>query len=106
MRRVICCLVLFLLAGCGSSEFVPADLEIPAGLEAAGFRLRPITVADAEKDYEALMESIGLSRAALLNHGWPMGSFTLEQNRHDLAKKERRFERRPSSGWSCRIHYW
>ena len=96
MRGVAYCLLLLIVAGCGSSEFVPGDIEIPTGFETANFRLRPITVADAEKDYAAVMESIGLIHTALLGDRWPTDSFTLEQNRKDLAKKERRFEQRKS----------
>lgn len=96
MRSVSCCLLLFLLAGCGSSGFVPDDFEIPTGFETAEFRVRPIAVADAEMDYEAVMESISIIHAALMNDGWPTESFTLEQNRQDLAKKERSLERRRS----------
>jgi hypothetical protein len=95
MRRAAYCLLL-VLAGCGSSEFVPGDFEIPNGFETVDFRVRPIAVADAEKDYAAVMESIGLIHAALLNDRWPTDSFTLEQNRNDLAKKERCFEQRKS----------
>ena len=96
MRRVAYCLLLLIVAGCGSSEFVPRDVEIPSGFETADFRVRPITVADAEKDYAAVMESIGLIHAALLDDRWPTDSFTLEQNRKDLAKHERHFEQRKS----------
>ncbi len=96
MRRVAYCLLLLVVAGCGSSEFVPRDIEIPTGFETADFRVRPITVADAEKDYAAVVESVDLIHAALLGDRWPTASFTLEQNRSDLAKKERRFEQRKS----------
>ena len=96
MRKVAYCLLLLIVAGCGSSEFVPGDIEIPTGFETANFRLRPITVADAEKDYAAVMESIGLIHAALLDDRWPTDSFTLEQNRNDLANHERLFEQRKS----------
>jgi hypothetical protein len=80
--------------GCGSSELVPADFSVPLGFRASDFHVRPISVADAEKDYEAVMESIELIHAALLDDRWPTESFTLEQNRRDLAEKEGRFERR------------
>ena len=96
MRNVVCCLLLFILAGCGSSGFVPEDVEIPAGFETPEFRVRPITVADAEKDYEAVMESMEIIHASLFSDSWPTESFTLEENRRDLANKELRFERRTS----------
>jgi len=96
MTRTICCLLLLTLAGCGSSGFVPADFELPRGFETLEFRVRPITIADAEKDYEAVMESIDIIHTALLGNKWPTSSFTLEDNRRDLAEKERRFEQRTS----------
>jgi hypothetical protein len=96
MRKVAYCLALLIVAGCDSSEFVPDDIAIPTGFETERFRLRPITVADAEKDYAAVMESIDLIHAALLDDHWPTASLTLEQNRRDLAKHERQFEQRES----------
>jgi hypothetical protein len=96
MRRVVCWLLLLIVAACNSSEIVPGDIEIPTGFETPSFRLRPITVADAEKDYAAVMESIDLIHAALLSDHWPTESLTLEQNRNDLAKHERLFEQRKS----------
>lgn len=96
MKRRVCCLLLIALAGCGASDFVPAGFKVPVGFETSEFRVRPIMVADAEKDYEAVMESIDIIHASLLSDVWPTASFTLEDNRRDLAEKERRFERRTS----------
>ena len=96
MKWAIFSLALCLLAGCGSSRFVPDDFELPSGFETPEFRVRPITIADAEKDYEAVMESIEIIHASLLNDRWPTESFTLDENRRDLAAKERKFERRQS----------
>jgi hypothetical protein len=93
MRKVVCCLLLVALAGCGSSRFVPDEFDPPKGFETSEFRVRPITAADAEKDYEAVMESIDIIHESLLGDSWPTESFTLEENRRDLAEKERRFER-------------
>lgn len=94
MRRVTGLLLVLLMAGCSTPELVPADFEVPVGFRTGDFHVRPIAVADAEKDYDAVMESIELIHAALLDDRWPTESFTLEQNRRDLAEKERRFERR------------
>jgi hypothetical protein len=96
MRKGFCCLLVVIFAGCGSSVFVPDDFEPPTGFETAEFRVRPITAADADKDYEAVMESIGIIHESLLSDSWPTASFTLEENRRDLAEKERRFERKTS----------
>jgi len=96
MKGAICCLAMCVLAGCGSPGFVPDDFELSSGFETAEFRVRPITVADAEKDYEAVMESIEIIHSSFLDDSWPIESFTLEENRRDLAAKERKFERRHS----------
>lgn len=96
MKRGGCLLLMLVLAGCGPSGFVPADFEISGGFETEQFRVRPITAADAEKDYEAVMESVDLIHSALLTDGWPGDGFTLEENRRQLAQKERRFARRGS----------
>ena len=97
MKILICTLLLLLISGCGSSSysgFVPEDFEVPLGFETPEFRVRPITEADAEKDYEAVMESREIIHSALLSDSWPTESFTLEENRRDLAMKEVRFDLR------------
>ena len=96
MAKRVCCLLLLILLGCGSSGFVPSDFVVPTGFETPEFRVRPITAADAEKDYEAVMESIDIIHEALLSDKWPTASFTLQDNRRDLVEKERRFQRRTS----------
>jgi len=85
-------LLVLSVTGCGSAELVPADFTVPVGFETDRFRVRPITVADAEMDYEAVMEGIELIHSALLDDRWPSEEFTLEQNKRDLAEKERRFQ--------------
>ncbi len=63
--------------------------EIPAELMASRFILRPITVADVELDYDALMESRDYLRL-WEQTGWPEDDFTVEANREDLELLERR----------------
>jgi len=68
--------------------------DVPARLRADEFLLRPITVADAPRDHEAVMES---RRELRLweQSSWPEETFTVEQNAEDLADLERRhLERR------------
>ena len=96
MRRSICCLVLLLAAGCSSPGFLPEEAPIPEGLETDSFRVRPITVVDAEKDYEAVMESIDIIHRRFMDDSWPTKEFTLEENRRDMGRKERRRARRQS----------
>ena len=37
--------------------FVPADFDVPAGLETPDFRIRPLLISDVVKDYDAVMTS-------------------------------------------------
>jgi hypothetical protein len=58
------------------------------------FFLRPITVADAARDYEAVMETREDLRV-WEQSSWPEDAFTVEANAEDLADLERRhLERR------------
>ncbi len=70
--------------------FVPASFVVPDELETDQFRLRPLTVADVEKDYEAVVESRELLQA-LFRGSWPREGFTLEENLRDLEGHERDF---------------
>ena len=70
--------------------FVPASFVVPDELETDQFRLRPLTVADVEKDYEAVVESRELLQA-LFRGPWPREGFTLEENLRDLEGHERDF---------------
>ena len=92
---VMCAATLLALSACGS-DFIPSDFEVPTLFETEHFRIRPIRAADAANDYEAVMESIDIIHAALLSDTWPTQEFSLEENREDLARKERRFDRRRS----------
>ncbi len=96
MKRSICCLVLLLAVGCGSSGIVPEDFQLPEGFETESFRVRPITVADAEQDYEAVMESKDIIHRRFMDDSWPTEDFTLDDNRRDMLRKERRRAKRSS----------
>jgi len=96
MKSVPLFFLVLVSAGCGPSGFVSDDFDLSDGFETSEFRVRPITVADAEKDYEAVMESIEVIHSSLLDDHWPTDSFTLDQNRRDLGAKERKRQRRQS----------
>jgi hypothetical protein len=66
-----------------------SDFQPPAELRTAEFLLRPIRASDAERDYAAVMESREFLRP-WEQSGWPADDFTVEANRQDLAKLERR----------------
>jgi len=75
------------------------DLHAPEGLRTGEFLLRPITAADAEFDYEAVMESKDFLRK-WEQSSWPEDDFTVESNREDMAKMEQRHNEGYSFGYT------
>ena len=69
--------------------FVHDAIHISNGMRTDAFVLRPIREADAELDYEAVMESREFLRS-WEQSSWPEDDFTVEANREDLRKLERR----------------
>ncbi len=69
--------------------FVPATFTVPPFLETGRFRLRMLSVEDAEKDYEAVMESRELLHA--MGSRWPREGFTIEENLADLERHQQEF---------------
>lgn len=65
------------------------DFHVPAELRTDEFLLRPILASDAKRDYEAVMESREFLRQ-WEQSSWPEDDFTVDANREDLAKLERR----------------
>ncbi len=79
------------------SPFLPEDFVPPSGFERARFRVRPITVHDVVKDYDAVMSS----RDHLWSlfgevWGWPPAGLTLEQDLIDLAWHQKEADLRRS----------
>ena len=67
-------------------RLVPLDMEVPGGFETEGFRVRPITIHDTVKDYDAVMTSVDYLKGCLLTSpGWPSHGLTLTQDMIDLA---------------------
>jgi hypothetical protein len=70
--------------------WLPADFSYPALVPVCdGYHLRPITAADADLDYPAVMGS----QPRLWSifgpaWGWPPASMTYQQDREDLARHE------------------
>jgi len=72
--------------------FVPFDKStrpVPSTLATGEFVLRPITAADADRDYAAVMETREYLRL-WEQTGWPEEGFTVEENRDDLVDLEQR----------------
>ena len=76
-------------------ELVPADFAVPAGLEHETFRLRMLSVADAEKDFEALNERVDYE-----GRRQPPFVPTLDRNVVDLGWHEKEFEVRRSFAYT------
>src|SRR3954469_1414754 len=65
------------------------DFQAPEGLRTDEFLLRPIRASDAELDHEAVMESKEFLRR-WEQSSWPTDDFTVDANRDDMVKLERR----------------
>ncbi len=81
--------------------FLPAEFEPPGPSETASFRVRPITIHDAFKDYDAVMSN----REHLWNRfggmwGWPAADLTLEQDIIDLAWHQKEAQLRSSFNYA------
>jgi hypothetical protein len=81
------------------APFVPVDFEVPEVFETADFRLRKLTAADVDKDYEAVMASADLLHT-MFGTEWPRAGFTREENLKDLVEHEEEFERREAFAYT------
>jgi hypothetical protein len=82
--------------------FLPAAFEVPELLEHDRFRLRPLTIHDLVKDYDAVMSS----HEHLWDQfgqawGWPPADLTLEQDLIDLGWHQKEFQRRSSFDYAA-----
>ena len=62
-------------------------------------RLKVLSAAVAEHDYEAVMETRFRLRASS-HHGWPRDGFTLDENIADLDRHEREFDNREAFAYT------
>ena len=69
--------------------FGDAAAAVPGGLATDEFVLRPITADDAERDYDAVMETREHLRL-WEQSSWPADDFTVAANRDDLIGLEKR----------------
>ena len=79
---------------------VPDDFEVPESLETTRMRLRPLTISDAVKDYDAVMTSEDRLRTIFRSGGvWPQG-LTLEQDLIELGWHQTEFQLRTSFAYT------
>jgi hypothetical protein len=76
-------------------ELVPADFDVPAGLEHERFRLRMLTVDDVVKDFDAICDRVD-------HRGNPKPPFveTVAENLADLGWHQTEFELRRSFAYT------
>jgi hypothetical protein len=79
---------------------VPADFIVPELLETAAFLLRPLTVHDLIRDFDAVMSSAAeLKSRVQTGSSWPEG-LTLEKNLIDLGWHQKEFALRHSFAYT------
>jgi len=79
---------------------IPDTFTVPAMLETQRMRLRPLTIQDVVRDYEAVMESEERLRTIFRPDGqWPSG-LTLEQNTIELGWHQVEFQERTSFAYT------
>ena len=68
--------------------FVPDDFAVPTELHSDWCHLRPLAVADNERDFAAWQSSVDHIAATPGYEGrtWPVHDYALEQNAEDLAE--------------------
>ena len=75
--------------------FVAGDFVVPQRVEQANYVLRPLTVADVENDYDAVMSSKeSLRHIFREDDEWPADTMTLQDNFRDLERHQKDFEQR------------
>lgn len=81
---------------------LPRGLRPPEHFSGPGFAARPLRLADAEADFEAVMASAARLRGWMdPEDPWPIG-LTLRENRVDLGWHEREFTSGHSYAWTLR----
>ena len=79
---------------------VPNDFDVPELLETERLRLRPLTIHDAVRDYDAVMTSEERLRTVFEPGGdWPSG-LTLQQNIIELGWHQAEFQLRTSFAYT------
>ena len=92
------------VAAQSSQPFVPADFDVPAGLETEQFILRMLTINDVVKDYDAVMNSVEHLRGVFGPQSkWPKPDLSLEQDLIDLGWHQKEFQRRDSFAFTVMI---
>jgi hypothetical protein len=72
--------------------WLPTPGPVPAGFETERLRVRPLTIHDVVKDYDAVMSSRADLVGLFPGSDWPRDDLTLEQDLIDLAWHQKEFQ--------------
>jgi hypothetical protein len=72
--------------------WLPTPGSVPAGFETERLRVRPLTIHDVVKDYDAVMSSRADLVGLFPGSDWPRDDLTLEQDLIDLAWHQKEFQ--------------
>ena len=78
------------------TPFVSDEYVVPQRIEQAKYVLRPLTVADVENDYDAVMSSKESLRHIFCadDAEWPADTMSMQDNYRDLEQHQKDFEER------------
>ena len=83
-----------------NTPMVPLDFDVPELLETGRMRLRPLTIGDAVKDFDAVITSASsIGKMMEPEDGWPEG-LTLEQNVIEMGWHQTEFQLRTSFAYT------
>lgn len=74
------------------TTWLPTTGPIPQGFQTERLRVRPLTIHDLVKDYDAVMSSRVELRGLFHGSDWPREDLTLEQDLIDLAWHQKEFQ--------------
>ena len=82
-----------------SRPIVPKDFTVPEEFKDFEFTLKPLTIRDVIKDYDAVMSSVGHLKGLMDDSDWP-DRLTIEENLVDLGWHQREFTERHSFAYT------
>lgn len=85
-----------------TAPFLPKNFVIPLNLETPDFKIKKLSTAMVEKDYEAVMSSLDRLKGIFgpYEPAWPPPTLTLEEDYADLKWHEEEFNKRTSFAYT------
>jgi hypothetical protein len=82
------------------ARFLPREFVVPTLLETERFLIRPITINDLVKDYDAVMSSVAHLQASFPLWGWPTEDMSLEFDLMELGWHQKEAQLRSSFNYA------